>query len=652
MKIKICFVAILLISTQLIAFTSNGMVLNKGKPDVSLEVVKEVWDGQNWVDEIEADPGDIVSFRITITYYNVTDPQRPHQAVQIYAYDSLPICFEYIVGSSEPKEPDVSGNLLTWDFNSTILFHEQSLVIKFNASIPEEGCLGEKINYVETEAYEICTGNDLFGEDTAIVNVVLPDPEIDVEKYVFDGCDWVEEAYAYSCTDVIFKIVVENIGEIELINVYVNDTLPVGLEYNNSATVNGVPQEPSFEGDIFYWFFDTLEIDEVIEIQFNAHVIGSPCSVNENWVLATGENLCGQVGEDEDSATVIIYGMCVEKEVWDKDIQDWTEETEVIVGDIARFKITVYYLGELVLKDIQVRDELPECLIYADNAVPEEPEVSEDGKTMWWNLSDDYNLQNGESLEIEFNADVIDNYCQPCLNWAYVSAMECGIHEFYAEDSATVIIICDLVANAGGPYYGNANEDVEIEGSATGGFSPYEYLWDLDEDGQFDDEIGKIISYSWGEGGTYTIWLKVVDDHDNADTDYAVVFIDMDNLPPNKPCISGPSTGTPDIEYDFNIFTTDNEGDQVYFYIDWGDGTTVDWDGPYNSGQDVNYKHTWTTSNTYTVKVKAKDTYNAESGWSELEVSIPRNRMRFNNLFLELFSRFSNLFPILKLILQ
>ena len=318
MKVKICFLALVLIISTLTIPTSFGNSIIKEKPELSLEVIKEVWDGQNWVDEIDAEPGDTVSFRVSVTYYNVTDPDRPHTAVNIYINDTLPDCFEYVPGSSDPQEPTINGNLLTWDFSDTIpiLFHEQSIVLKFNASIAEDGCLGEQINEAESDADEICTGNHLWHEDTAIVNVLLPDPEIDVEKYVFDGCEWAEETYAYNGTDVTFKIVVENIGVVNLFNVYVNDTLPDGLQYNNSATVNGLPQEPSFDGDVFYWYFDIVEIGEIIEIEFNAYVDGQPCSSNENWVVAIGENQCGQTDEDEDSATVIIYGMCVNKEVW------------------------------------------------------------------------------------------------------------------------------------------------------------------------------------------------------------------------------------------------------------------------------------------------------------------------------------------------
>ena len=61
----------------------------------------------------------------------------------------------------------------------------------------------------------------------------------------------------------------------------------------------------------------------------------------------------------------------------------------------------------------------------------------------------------------------------------------------------------------------------------------------------------------------------------------------------------------------------------VYYYIDWGDGQTTVWVGPYNSGAIATVSHQWTEEGTYTVQAKAKDTQGIESGWTTLEVTMP-----------------------------
>jgi len=655
MKSKNGLVMTLVISVLLIVSTFGGMVFPVGADEESLEVEKEVWDEdlQEWVDEIDADYGDTVTFRITVTYYNVTDPDHEHWATNIFINDTLPDCLEYDIGSASPDEPDISGNILTWDLGDTILMHEESYVITFDCTVIAYGI---NVNEVEVEADEHCTGETLFAEDDATVNVIEPNADIDVDKTVsLDGCDWVEEMYAHYCTDVYFRIVVENTGEADLFDVYVNDTLPDSLEYNNSATVNGVPEEPTILPDgTLVWYFQMVEVDEIIEIIFKAHVIGDPCSVDVNWVEVIGESECGQVVEDEDSATVIVYGMCAEKEVWDDDLGAWVEEIDASVGDTVRFKITVYYYGELVLKDIQVRDELPECLEYADNAVPEEPEVSEDGRTLWWNFSEDYDLQHEETLEIEFDTDVYDNNCEECINWAYINAIECGINPMEWEDPATVNIDCAFVADAGGPYYGEVDEEIEITGSATGGKPPYTYEWDLDDDGEYDDATGKTVYKTWTENGNYPIGLKVTDDNTNIAYDDTVVIIGYgDNTPPNKPDKpDGPTSGRRGVTYTYNTSTTDPDGDQVMYLFDWGDETDSGWLGPYDSGDTCEGSHKW-SSGGFSIKVKARDLpHLAESEWSDpLPITMPRNRLFSNPIILKLLELLLQRLPILQQIL-
>jgi hypothetical protein len=94
-----------------------------------------------------------------------------------------------------------------------------------------------------------------------------------------------------------------------------------------------------------------------------------------------------------------------------------------------------------------------------------------------------------------------------------------------------------------------------------------------------------------------------------------------DNTPPNKPTINGPNRGSPSSEYEFIISTTDSEDDEIYFYVDWGDGNTSGWLGPHQSGEEITIKHIWSQQGTYDVRVKAKDS--DESEWGTLSVRMP-----------------------------
>ena len=90
---------------------------------------------------------------------------------------------------------------------------------------------------------------------------------------------------------------------------------------------------------------------------------------------------------------------------------------------------------------------------------------------------------------------------------------------------------------------------------------------------------------------------------------------------PNKPM--GPTYGVEGVDYTYLINTTDPDGDEVYYILDWGDGNLGDWLGPYKSGVTVTANHTWVEAGDYNMSVKAKDIYNGESNWSDnLSVNI------------------------------
>ncbi|RLF30921.1 MAG: hypothetical protein DRJ99_01065 [Thermoplasmata archaeon] len=86
---------------------------------------------------------------------------------------------------------------------------------------------------------------------------------------------------------------------------------------------------------------------------------------------------------------------------------------------------------------------------------------------------------------------------------------------------------------------------------------------------------------------------------------------------PNKPLTpTGPDRIKIGKTYSYTTSTTDPDGDQIYYYFDWGDGTNSGWLGPYNNGETVTATHKWEKKGEYSIKVRAKDTHGVLSGWS------------------------------------
>jgi len=126
------------------------------------------------------------------------------------------------------------------------------------------------------------------------------------------------------------------------------------------------------------------------------------------------------------------------------------------------------------------------------------------------------------------------------------------------------------------------------------------------------------------------------------------VYVFVYKQPPITPTISGPPTGKANQPYDYTFNSTDPNGDNVSYYIDWGDNTNSGWLGPYSSGAAVTRSHTWTTKGTYIIKAKAKNIY-GESDWGTFTVTMPLSYETPQFQFLDwLLNRFLHAFPILR----
>jgi hypothetical protein len=130
----------------------------------------------------------------------------------------------------------------------------------------------------------------------------------------------------------------------------------------------------------------------------------------------------------------------------------------------------------------------------------------------------------------------------------------------------------------------------------------------------------------------------------------AYVFMrESENEPPNPPTITGPTKGKIKVAINYNFTTTDPEGDEVYYFIDWGDNTNSSWIGPYPSGDLITKSHTWSKKGTYIIKAKAKDIYGNESGWGTLSITMPTSyNIPFQSFWMKLFERFPHIFPIIR----
>jgi len=169
------------------------------------------------------------------------------------------------------------------------------------------------------------------------------------------------------------------------------------------------------------------------------------------------------------------------------------------------------------------------------------------------------------------------------------------------------------------------------------------YWSDFDEtsEGAYDNNSDDIVDTPYNISGG-----------NNQDRYPLIFLVNIENSPPSKPAKpSGEASGKYGSEYIYESSTTDADEDQVYYLWDWGDGTYSDWLGPYNPEQTASASHNWSKRGSYSIKVKARDTNQAESEWSDpLPITMPKNKAI--NLFLLFLERLIERFPILERVLQ
>jgi len=120
----------------------------------------------------------------------------------------------------------------------------------------------------------------------------------------------------------------------------------------------------------------------------------------------------------------------------------------------------------------------------------------------------------------------------------------------------------------------------------------------------------------------------------------------VQDTPPTTPSIQGPTEGKPRIAYSFTIVAGDPEGDDMSYYVDWGDTTSSNWAGPYPANESVTLTHTYTKKGSFTIKAQARDIYYAVGPWGTLEVTMPIEASL--PFFLKFLLRFPLIFNLLQ----
>jgi hypothetical protein len=248
----------------------------------------------------------------------------------------------------------------------------------------------------------------------------------------------------------------------------------------------------------------------------------------------------------------------------------------------------------------------------------------------------------------------------------YLSVIAEDVHGAQSGFSPTLIVVVSGANNVpntpntpSGPSSGNTETSYIYTTSTTDPDGDnVKYGWDWNGNGIVDEWTGFFASgttysipHSWPTAGTYNVRV-MAEDSNGAQSGFSSAKTVVINDPPNKPTITGPTSGKTGNSYTYSSSTTDPDGDQIYYLFDWDDDSNSGWKGPYNSGQTASVSHVWIVKGTYQIKVKAKDINGAEGVWSDpLPISMPRNKA-INTPFLRFLEQHPRMFLILRYLLD
>ncbi len=129
----------------------------------------------------------------------------------------------------------------------------------------------------------------------------------------------------------------------------------------------------------------------------------------------------------------------------------------------------------------------------------------------------------------------------------------------------------------------------------------------------------------------FILALRINGGYGSSNADGALVKIsEKINNKPDRPIQpQGESNGKTGKEYTYSTVTIDPEGEQLYYFWDWGNGNNSGWIGPYDSGEECLVSYNWKSDGNYSIRVKSEDNLGYESEWSDpLVISMPKNKDR------------------------
>ena len=242
------------------------------------------------------------------------------------------------------------------------------------------------------------------------------------------------------------------------------------------------------EGDVFVFDYDSEDLEDLLTTDEKPNIDIKEVTYAKNN------------GNTEVTLTLEVYGNIEDKGSLDTE-------------DLDSLNLVSYGLSLSTSQDTYEINYINQTcqLSYSDYTTSNITDFSIDGGTLTiqfdlLNADETYDEMIANTVELIFSGDVIGYYMD------------------MAPDEP-------MSVDAGGPYGGEAGDDIEFSGIAYLGMPPYTYEWNF---GDGETATGKNPVHSYEAAGNYTVTLTVTDDAGSTADDTTLVPITKGDTPPSN----------------------------------------------------------------------------------------------------------------------
>ncbi|MEW6536472.1 MAG: PKD domain-containing protein [Candidatus Auribacterota bacterium] len=169
-------------------------------------------------------------------------------------------------------------------------------------------------------------------------------------------------------------------------------------------------------------------------------------------------------------------------------------------------------------------------------------------------------------------------------------------------------------AHAAGPYTGNEGSAILLDARGSTDtdtdLSALVFVWDLDDDGVFDDAAGITVNFAWTDNVALEIGLKAVNPQSGT-AGIAFSTVSINNEQPMIEQIADQSASTNTLFTVSASYSDPGTSDTHTVTVNWGD-LTIEQDIPV-SGAQISLSHIYTADDTYIVDITVYDDDGASS---------------------------------------